>query len=290
MTSSTTPELVTSSLSIPGAMASPTIAALATALAKAQGTMNKAQRKTDNSVFQSKYADLASVIDAIGNSLSSNGLSYLQRAHCVPSHVAIETIILHESGEFLSAGILSVPVEGSMSIQDHGTAITYVRRYALQTALGIVSDDDDGNAATAASTKPSEGTVAVKTVVQKVATEKTKIDPPKTDAATETKPAAVTAEKTPETPVVAAIEAKTSTTEVSPTNSESSATSVPLENDAEANDLRAKKDFVNGYSVISRLQSLKDRASELFKVKENAADFAATIEARILVLEKAPAA
>jgi hypothetical protein len=60
--------------------------------------------------------------------------------------VTIETIILHESGEQFSCGPLFVPAIKN-DAQAYGSAITYARRYSLQTAWGVPSDDDDGNGA-----------------------------------------------------------------------------------------------------------------------------------------------
>jgi hypothetical protein len=56
--------------------------------------------------------------------------------------------LIHESGEELSFGKLFVPCT-KQDAQGYGSAITYARRYQLQTALGIAPEDDDGNAASA---------------------------------------------------------------------------------------------------------------------------------------------
>jgi hypothetical protein len=55
-------------------------------------------------------------------------------------------VFVHESGEQLSAGILSVPA-AKQDPQGYGSALTYARRYSLMAACGIAPEDDDGNAA-----------------------------------------------------------------------------------------------------------------------------------------------
>jgi hypothetical protein len=131
---------------------------LATALAKAQGAMRFAIKDANNPFFKSKYADLSSVVEAIRDALSTNGLSYMQ--HLAPSEkheVCVETIILHSSGQWISCGTLTVPVS-KHDAQGFGSALTYARRYSLSAAVGVVADDDDGNAAAQAAPKAAAPT------------------------------------------------------------------------------------------------------------------------------------
>lgn len=128
---------------------SDSIAALAAALAKAQGQMTGALKDSSNPFFKSKYADLASVVAAIREPFSTNGLSYTQILHESQDGVAIETLLMHGSGEWLSCGILRLPVTKA-DAQGVGSAVTYARRYSLQAAVGLAAEDDDGNAATKA--------------------------------------------------------------------------------------------------------------------------------------------
>ena len=129
---------------------SESIAALAAALATAQGAMKGAVKDSANPFFKSKYADLASVVEAIRSAFSANGLSYIQTVQ--PSdrdEVRVETMILHSSGEWISCGVLALPVS-KVDAQGYGSALTYARRYSLSAAVGVAPEDDDGNAATAA--------------------------------------------------------------------------------------------------------------------------------------------
>ena len=129
---------------------SESIAGLAAALAKAQGAMKGAVKDSANPFFKSKYADLASVVEAIRNAFSANGLSYVQTVQSSDlDEVRVETMILHSSGEWISCGVLALPVSKN-DAQGYGSALTYARRYSLSAAVGVAPEDDDGNAAVAA--------------------------------------------------------------------------------------------------------------------------------------------
>ena len=134
---------------------SESIAGLAAALAAAQGVMKGALKDSANPFFKSRYADLASVVEAIRTAFSTNGLSYIQTVE--PSdkdEVRVETTLLHASGEWISCGILSLPVS-KIDAQGYGSALTYARRYSLSAAVGVAPEDDDGNAASLAKPKPT---------------------------------------------------------------------------------------------------------------------------------------
>lgn len=125
---------------------SESIKELAAALAKAQGAFDHAKKDVKNEFFKSKYADLASVIDAAKKPLSDNGLSVCQVCETTESgDIRLETILMHSSGEFISGSYPIRPVKGDP--QAYGSAITYARRYAFSAITGIAADDDDGNVA-----------------------------------------------------------------------------------------------------------------------------------------------
>ena len=128
---------------------SESIVNLAQALAKAQGAMSSAKKSAANPFFKSKYADLASVWDACREPLSMNGLSIIQNVEntlgAEPT-VSVETILLHESGEW-SSNVFVVPIVGAVTPQSIGSATTYARRYPLAATVGLSQADDDGNSA-----------------------------------------------------------------------------------------------------------------------------------------------
>jgi hypothetical protein len=119
---------------------------IVSALAKALPELESAKKNKANPAFKSKYADLAAVIDAL-EPLRAHGLWYCQKLHENADGVMVETIYLHVSGETLSAGTLFMPAT-KRDAQGYGSALSYARRYALQTAFGLATEDDDGNAAT----------------------------------------------------------------------------------------------------------------------------------------------
>ncbi len=142
---------------------SDSIQKLATALCKAQNEMSGAVKDANNPFFKSKYADLGAVVKAVKEPFANNGLSYSQFPILEDSKVGVETILMHESGEWMS-GVIVLPMT-KQDPQAAGSAITYARRYALQSIAGIPSEDDDGNTATKPAakmqTKPSNLAAAV---------------------------------------------------------------------------------------------------------------------------------
>jgi len=127
---------------------SESIAKLSEALAKAQGVMAGASKDSSNPFFKSKYADLSAVWDACRKPLSDNGLGVVQTSEFLPDHpdmVCIETILCHASGEWIRGRLAVKPVKADP--QSVGSCITYLRRYSLQSMVGIAPEDDDGNAA-----------------------------------------------------------------------------------------------------------------------------------------------
>ena len=128
---------------------SESIKELATALSKAQNEMMGAAKDAKNPFFKSNYADMGSVVRAVKEPFAANGLSYSQFPMFEDGKAGVETILMHESGEFMSS-ILMLPMANKQDPQSTGSAITYARRYALQAIAGIPSEDDDGQAATKA--------------------------------------------------------------------------------------------------------------------------------------------
>jgi hypothetical protein len=145
---------------------SETIGQLALALSKAQGQMKFAAKDANNPFFKSKYADLASVIEAIKVPLSANGIAFVQATDFEDSAVIVETILLHESGEWISGKLRMQPTKNDP--QGVGSAVTYAKRYGLQALAGVPSDDDDGNAATGLQGAPAAKPAAAKPMPAKV--------------------------------------------------------------------------------------------------------------------------
>jgi len=88
------------------------------------------------------YADLPKIFEVINPLLKKHGLGFTQLIHGTD----LITIIFHvESGETLESKTnipQGVQLKGMNDFQVLGSAITYLRRYALSSALGLVTDKD----------------------------------------------------------------------------------------------------------------------------------------------------
>lgn len=122
---------------------SDTIATLAASLTKAQAKIGAASKDATNPFFKSHYADLGSVMSVCKGPLLEHGISVLQLVGSDGNGGYLETVLLHESGEFISDRMKLVCVK-QHDPQAMGSAISYARRYALQSALFIPAVDDDG--------------------------------------------------------------------------------------------------------------------------------------------------
>lgn len=122
---------------------SESIKELATALCKFQGSVEKIKKTATNPFFKSKYANLADILDVIREPLSESGLSFVQFPK---GEHELDTMLMHVSGEWISETYKMAPTKNDP--QGLGSAITYQRRYALGSILGLnIDDDDDGNKA-----------------------------------------------------------------------------------------------------------------------------------------------
>ncbi|HXU24387.1 MAG TPA: ERF family protein [Tepidiformaceae bacterium] len=125
---------------------SESIAKLATAVTKAVAELKNPSKDSINPYYNSKYADLATVRDAVLPVLARHDLAVLQLPCELDSAAALTTLLTHTSGEWVETTIKLRPVRNDP--QGVGSALTYARRYALQSIAGVAAeDDDDGNAA-----------------------------------------------------------------------------------------------------------------------------------------------
>lgn len=122
------------------------------AMAGAFAEIEAASKSADNPFFKSKYADLGAIIGTVKPALVKHRLFFTQHCHPSEDGVIVETVLHHANGESLSMGQLYVPAN-KRDPQGFGSAQTYARRYALQTAFGVPTEDDDGNAAVKATAR-----------------------------------------------------------------------------------------------------------------------------------------
>lgn len=120
---------------------SETIAALAKALAGAQAEMRNPAKDSVNPHFRSRYADLATVRDAVIPALARQSLAVVQLPCESESGPTLVTLLIHSSGEWIETSLSLRATKNDP--QGIGSALTYARRYALQSVAGVAADDDD---------------------------------------------------------------------------------------------------------------------------------------------------
>ena len=118
------------------------------ALAKAQSEIKMAGTNTVNPYFKSNYADLADIVKASRPALTKNELSVIQQI--LPNDDGqniLHTILGHSSGQWIESRMRILPVKPD--VQSLGSYITYIRRYAYASIIGVVAsnEDDDGELA-----------------------------------------------------------------------------------------------------------------------------------------------
>lgn len=128
---------------------------IAPALVAFQADLTPVSKSATNPFFKSKYAPLPEVMEAIQPLLAKHKLAIIQLVTNIDGVSALNTIVLHESGQKLEA--IQPLLLTKQDPQAQGSAITYARRYGVMSALGIVADeDDDGNKATQATRQPAK--------------------------------------------------------------------------------------------------------------------------------------
>jgi len=124
---------------------SDSIANLSQALALAQAEFKAAIKDSKNPFFKSNYADLASIVDASRPALTKQGIAVMQVVITLENGIFLKTILSHKSGEYISGLYPIKPIKDDP--QGIGSALTYARRYSYAAICGVVTDDDDGEAA-----------------------------------------------------------------------------------------------------------------------------------------------
>ena len=139
-------------LRLPMHRSSPSISAIASALAKAQIELNNPEKSltaTIRSPFPResdrtfRYASLASGLDIVRKSLGQHEIATIQTTSMEPSgQICLTTLLAHASGEWISSDWPVCSITETVAPHRLGAALTYARRYALFTLVGIAGDDD----------------------------------------------------------------------------------------------------------------------------------------------------
>jgi len=141
---------------------------IAAALVKAWAAIRAVGHDRSNDHFRSRYTTYDAIVQATRPILPEHGLAMLQLPGIDPDGRAIvRNTLVHESGEVMDLGAISVPVKKDNDPQAFGSAMTYAKRYAWCAALGVpTGDDDDANGA-AAEPKTEDPRRAAMAAIQK---------------------------------------------------------------------------------------------------------------------------
>ena len=127
-------------------LTSSSIAKIAPAILAAQRKIGGAVKDSTNPHYRAGFASLGAVIQAVKFALNDAGVSILQPIGRDEQGDYVETILLHESGEYMSDKTRLVYAKQN-DPQAAGSAQSYARRYGLQSFLTLPTADDDGEAA-----------------------------------------------------------------------------------------------------------------------------------------------
>ena len=128
------------------------VAAIATALAKAQTELSNPEKAMVGTVYSARsdspqsfrYASLSSGLDIIRKALGGQQIAIAQTTDIdrASGTVNLTTVLLHTSGEWISSDWPVCQLSETSAPRRMGAALTYARRYALFSMVGIAGEDD----------------------------------------------------------------------------------------------------------------------------------------------------
>jgi hypothetical protein len=132
---------------------SETIGTIAAALAKAQAQLVNPEKslvgrirsdQTSGSERSFRYAPLSSGLDIVRKTLSQHEIATVQTTSIdeTAGIVQLSTVLAHASGEWIASDWPVCPITETVTPHRMGAALTYARRYALFTLVGIAGEDD----------------------------------------------------------------------------------------------------------------------------------------------------
>jgi ERF superfamily len=135
------------------ARSSESVAALASALAKAQAELVNPEKSLTASIRTGRpgegersfrYAPLSSGLDIVRKTLGQHEIATVQATAIDPTvgMVNLTTMLAHASGEWIASDWPVCPVAETANPHRMGAALTYARRYALFALVGIAGEDD----------------------------------------------------------------------------------------------------------------------------------------------------
>ena len=108
------------------------------------------KKTSSNPYFKSKYADLSEVLDCLSEPLEMSKLAISQHPGMDGNVLSVETLVIHESGEWMSS-VISCEINkvqnknGQIETdpQKIGSLISYLRRYSIASIFCLAQEDDD---------------------------------------------------------------------------------------------------------------------------------------------------
>ena len=129
------------------------VAALAAALAKAQAQLVNPEKSLTATIRSGRagetertfrYAPLSSGLEIVRKTLSEHEIAVIQTTALDPASriLNLTTTLAHSSGQWVASQWPVCPLADIASPHRMGAALTYARRYALFTLVGIAGEDD----------------------------------------------------------------------------------------------------------------------------------------------------
>src|ERR1700731_3438773 len=142
-----------STLRRPVQQSSESVAALAAALAKAQAQLVNPEKSLSATISTGRagetqrtfrYAPLSSGLEIVRKTLSEQEIAIIQTTAVDPASrlLNLTTMLAHASGQWIASQWPVCPLADIASPHRMGAALTYARRYALFTLVGIAGEDD----------------------------------------------------------------------------------------------------------------------------------------------------
>jgi len=127
---------------------------------KIQSQIGTLSKDKENPFFKSKYFDINQILAQLQPLLDEHGLTVVQPLDNIEGKPALSTIVYDGEQEILN---YTTPLPENDDPQKIGSAITYFRRYALQSLFMLQADDDDANSAKPGKVVSKKTTPRVKT-------------------------------------------------------------------------------------------------------------------------------
>jgi len=115
------------------------------AISAAQAELPALKLDASNEFAGTRYSSIKHVMETVKPVLKKNGLALLQPITNDGDRIGVETVLLHESGEWISViGCMALQAEkGKGFMQVAGSAVSYLRRYGIISTLGLYADEDE---------------------------------------------------------------------------------------------------------------------------------------------------